>query len=54
MMLWTGKPKLQLEHTEEVLCVTYLQVSNNVLVDMTLKLKLEEMWLKKKSQVEIE
>lgn len=36
-----GKPKLQLEHMEEALCVTYLQVSN-VLVDMPLKLKLEE------------
>lgn len=48
MMLRTGKPKLQLEHMEEPLCATYLQVSNNVLVDMTLKLKLEEMWIKKK------
>lgn len=53
-MLWIGKPKLQLGHIEEVLYVTYLQVNNNnVLVDMTLKLKPEEMWIKK-LQVEIE
>ena len=41
LLVW--KPSVQLGHLEEVPCINYLQVNDNVKVDMTLKQKLEEM-----------
>lgn len=41
LLVW--KPSVQLGHLEEVPCIDYLQVNDNVSVDMTLKLKVEEM-----------
>ena len=39
-----GKPWAQ-EQWENVSCADFLQINNYALVDMTSKLKLEEMWI---------
>lgn len=53
MMLWIGKLRLQLGYMEKSPYANCSQVNNDVLVAVTLKLKLEEIQMKN-LQVEIE